>query len=202
MGGRKGSSGMSGSALYKIGEDQLAQMTQAQRDALMFYSNGNGMVMNDYLRGGTEYRSYGRDFAGEVRQNTATAVQALNQASLPREVNTMRGASIDELNDLYRQTPGARSDPSKLVGKTYTNKGMLSTTTERDYAEEYATSMGPSNGVLFHTNFKKGAKAVHIDPLHGKEWENEVLGAPNRRFKITRAYRDRSGLLHVHMTGG
>ena len=121
---------------------------------------------------------------------------------MPREVNTVRGASINELNDLYRQVPEARSNPSKLVGKTYTNKGMLSTTTERDYAEEYATSMGPSNGVLLHTNFKKGAKAVYIDPLHGRENENEVLGAPNRGFKITRAYRDRSGLLHVHMTGG
>ena len=55
MGGRGGSSGMSG-GLYSMGESQLAGMTQRQRDALMFYSNGNGMVMNDYLRGGSEYK--------------------------------------------------------------------------------------------------------------------------------------------------
>lgn len=201
MGGRGAGSSMNG-GLYNMGRSQLANMTQAQRDALMFYSNGNGMLMNDYLRGGSEYRSYGKEFADDIRQNTATAVRALNWASLPKEVNTLRGASINELGDLFRQTPGARSDPSKLVGKTYTNKGMLSTTTERSYAEEYTTSMGARNGVMFHANFKKGAKAVYIDPLHGKRVENEVLGAPNRGFKITRAYHDKNGLLHVHMTGG
>lgn len=206
MGGRGGSSGigtnLSDQQLYDMGSKQLDGLKPEELDALMFYSMGNGRSMNDYLRGGSERKLYGPDYTDDVEEYTEVVADVLNKSSLPTGVTMYRGGQTSELRDLLRQNPGALDNPNSLVGKTYSNKGFLSTTSDRGYAEELSYALGPSDGVVFRINFKKGAKAMYIDPIHGKQWENEMLGAPGAKFKITKAYKDRDGLLHVHMTGG
>lgn len=199
MGGRSSGSGM-GQSLDRMGQQQLNNLSQEQRDSILYYSNGNGGAMNEYLRG--EDISYLGRYQSDIKRNANTANNALNNASLPTEVETYRGAGIDSMEALFVQTPEARRNPSALIGRTFSDRGMLSTTTDKGYAQEYA-GFGGSSGVLFHIKANKGAKGIYIDPIHSDGgYENELLFGNKAKFKITNAYRDRGGMLHVHMSGG
>lgn len=184
MGGRGGSSGMAGGPI-----------TPEEVEALQFYSDGNGRDMNQFLRTGDDGSNmYGRDYGEEISENTEIVDGLLHRSNLPNSLNAYRGGDESEIRRLMKD-----GDPSSLVGKIYQNKGMLSTTTDENYARSLANDS--TSPVMFNINFKRGAKAVDIEP-YVRNGEHEVLGAPNRGFKITRAYRDRDGLLHVHMVGG
>ena len=200
MGGRGNSSGMSGgTSLETIGQRQLNNMTDKQRESFDFY-DFNGQVMNDYLRGGRDYTTYGSDFAKQVVDNTRELNNALNNASLPVDVEAYRGVDINEVRNVFGIPSGRRINPRSLIGRTYSNRGFLSSTTDMDYASNYADPWGGGNpdGALLHINFKKGAKAVY----ESSGYEDQILGAHRSKFKVTNAYYDRGGMLHVHMTGG
>lgn len=183
MGGRGGNSRMNGGLVPK------------EIEALQFYSDGNGRDMNLFLRTGDNSSDvYGSDYGEDIAEYTEVVASVLRRSSLPQSMTAYRGGDVSEVRGLMES-----GNPSSLVGKTYQNKGMLSTTTDREYAQRLARdSVDP---IVFEVNFKRGAKAMDIEP-YARNGEHEVLGAPNRGFKITRAYRDRDGLLHVHMTGG
>lgn len=183
--------------LYKIGEQQLANITDEQREAIEYYSNGNGYAMNEYLRGQKSFdTSYSKTIKDEIIKNTKLATQALRDAKLPVDVQTERGSGIQAMTELFKQIPDAEDEPALLVGSTFSDKAFLSTTVEKGYGEEFATSEG-ENGVLFHIDLQKGSTAMFIDPVQGEITESEVLCAPDMEFIITNAYYDENELLHV-----
>lgn len=185
MGGRGGSSNMSGGGT----------ITPEEIEALQFYSDGNGRDINTFLRTGDDSSDiYGSSYGENISENAEIVKDLLDRSSLPNGMTTYRGGDQSEIRGLMNN-----GNPDSLVGKTYRNSGLLSTTTDKKYALDLANdSVDP---VMFEVNFKRGAKAMDIEP-YARNGEHEVLGAPSRGFKITRAYRDRDGLLHVHMTGG
>jgi hypothetical protein len=185
MGGRGGSSNMSGGN---------RPITPEEIEALQFYADGNGRDMNLYLRTGDNSSDvYGEDYGQDIADYSEIVDGLLQRSSLPNKMTVYRGGDESEVRGLMEN-----GNPSSLVGKTYQNKGMLSTTTDKGYAESLANdSISP---VVFEIGLKKGAKAMNIEP-YARRGEQEVLGASGRKFKITSA-RTVNGVLHVRMTGG
>ena len=185
--------------LWGMGKQQTIDMTQKQKDAIKFYTNGNSDPMNLYLRDKrafeNNYGTYGT-FADECVDYTKSASDALKNASLPETVFASRRGGQHVLEKLTGvNLTEDEIDVESIVGKVFSDKGMLSTAADASEAKAYM-DMGYSTTFL-HIRFNKGAQAVYIDPIGG--YETEVLGAPGMEFKILHAEYDNNEILHVFM---
>lgn len=185
--------------LWGMGKQQTIDMTQKQKDAIKFYANGNSDPMNLYLRDKyafrMEYGGYG-SFTDKCIDYAKSASDALENASLPETVFASRRGGQHVLEKLTGvDLIEDEIDVESVIGKVFSDKGMLSTAADASEAEKYM-DMGYSPTFL-HIRFNKGASAIYIDPIGG--YETEVLGAPGMEFKILHAEYDDNEILHIFM---
>lgn len=120
----------------------------------------------------------------------------------PLKENTTlyRGGSNEELDAIMSQLKLTGSY-YELVGKTYTDRYLKSTTANKAYAEDYASDImdvndmremdgePPLTAVLFHYNAKKGTKVINRkenDSSTGRGSSEENTIAHNQKYTITR----------------
>lgn len=120
----------------------------------------------------------------------------------PLKENTTlyRGGNNEELDAIMSQLK-LNGSYNKLVGKTYTEKYLKSTTTIKKDAIDYTNDVmdmneilemegePPLTGVLFHYNAKKGTKVINRrenDSSGGRGAAGENTIAHNQKYTITK----------------
>jgi hypothetical protein len=118
---------------------------------------------------------------------------------LKENTSLYRGGSNEELDAIMSQLK-LNGGYDKLVGKTYTDKYLKSTTTIKRDAIDYTNDVmdmndmremegePPLTGVLFHYNAKKGTKVINRkehDNSGGRGAAGENTIAHNQKYTIT-----------------
>ena len=169
-------------------------------DATEYYVSGDGMWINQYLRGRGDFgdltadeRKYIAELDkatnGKIKQNTlyrsvdADAVFG-NMSQL--EYENLRDALI--YNDKSTPAQNALSKANRSKGQTITEKGFMSTTTDRELAMEWDDFTGADKPVVLElktTNKTRGVDLSvydkNVDPMDA---QHEVLLARNQQYVI------------------
>lgn len=186
---------------------QVIDFTDAQKDALEWYVSGDGMWVNQYLRGN-----------GEFTELTDTEQQLLDlltsATSKPLEATDRLYRSVDasvifsdlseeELSQMmthlyygdsaydkgaYSQGIKKRMETAlkRAQGREITEQGFMSTTIDKKVAEEFGDFTGAENPIVIEFDTKgKKLKGADLDFLDIEDDpQRERLLARNTRYKI------------------
>jgi SPP1 gp7 family putative phage head morphogenesis protein len=194
-------------AVEQPATNDVTQFTKEQIEALEWYVSGEGMFINEYLRG-----RVGADF-GELSSNEKELLNLMTEATdraLPKEIKTLYlsvdasaifGNNIDlyELKDevLYKSFSKAKGAYAQnkateinkkinsVVGKTITEKGFMSTSKEYDVVAEWGDFTGSEVPIVLEFTVPAGAKGADLAKfdIEGEE-QYEVLLARNTKYEI------------------
>lgn len=184
MGGRGSASGFAGSS-------------EAIDEAVEWYVSGEGMWINQYLRGNTEA-------FGELTENEKALVKGLDAATsktldgadtLYRSVDAQ--AIFGKMSDMQYENLVSGlvyGDKSGLVqrdvqallqranGKTLTEKGFMSTTTSAQVASDWGGFSGSSKPVVIEFEKPKNIKGKNLTSHHMQQ--SEVLLGRNQSYTV------------------
>lgn len=171
---------------------QYDTMNEFEKKSINYYTTQAYTEINSYLRDGKE-PSY---LAKMAAKNMASA---LDKTALPKDVYVHRGVGNDldkvgKMLGVSKETlmiSDVSELKSKLVGKTFLEKGFMSC----GGAEADAWP-----GVKLHINVPKGAKGMYIAPVSAKEAEHEFLLQRGSEFLINGVKRDRAGFLELYIS--
>lgn len=167
------------------------KMTGADKDALNQYFNTvDGFLVNQLIRLGKVGDQ--EKFESYLPKITA----AIGKGRLKENTQVLRGASFDTAS----QSTGLSKEeilknPEKLVGKTLTEKGFMSTTTDQHEADVYGS--GQSGGMIYHMTLPKGSHAVDIHEIEDDDDEtNEIVVQRGANLKVTKAEK-KGNMVHI-----
>jgi hypothetical protein len=146
---------------YKGWTDNLSTN---ERENLLFYQGSDYIHINSNLRGGTP---------SIVSEETAAIDKSISKSSVPRNMTVYRGTPLD----VYTSQLG--DDPSKWVGRTFEDKGYMSTTLDKEVA---------FNGVQARIKVPKGTKAGYLEYVEDPDigfGEKELLLGRGTKMRIT-----------------
>lgn len=202
-------------ACHSSGNIKASGVTSSQGEALEYYASGDGMYINNMLRGraGVNESDLSEDDRQIIKDLDAALNHELSQQTLYRSVDASAifGDSVDmyELLDeikhnTYSNGKGAYSQNkakelnqviNNTVGKTFTDKGYVSTTRDSSIAENWQDFTGSSNPVVMKISTGEGTKGANISKatkyLSELERENpqkETLLGRNQKYKINKIY--------------
>lgn len=187
----KRSSGGSGSPL-----------TQSDKDAIEYYVSGDGMYINNFLRGRngyTEADMYSNDKELVKDLDNATNRTLGNETTLYRSVDAT--AVFGNMSDIQYENLVANivyGDDSKFIqnsirgltnnaiGKTITDKGFMSTSKDYNVASEWGGFSGSDKPIVLELKTKKSTKGVDVSytDKNASTPQKEVLLARNQKYKI------------------
>lgn len=167
------------------------QLTNAEGEAAAAYTEEIGFEMNKMARGqAIDEEHYDYD---EVLDHALNFETALSKAKLPQDAAVFRGASFDTAVDSTGLSKKEiQADPQKLVGKTITELGFMSTSTDAGLAEEYA------DGMVYHIKLPAGSQAVLQNSLNPYLDGPEITVNRNSKFRVLEA-ENKGGNTHVYM---
>lgn len=159
MGGSGSSSGIgaprrfsSDSDMVEFGIESYSRwkdgLTSKELSALNDYVSDSSAI-NDYLRDGTGPAA----LANQVKSIDS----ALNKASLPENLTVYRGVGDGYLGMDFSSESSVRA----MVGKTFTDKGYMSTSLSREVSEIYGGNR--RGGAVLKINAKKGSHGAYTD---------------------------------------
>lgn len=191
--GRFGEGGGSGS-----GEEKLSNgLTSSQNSLMEQYSDQLAFKLNGSLREGT---------ATDEEKAQAEKIDAvIKEHGSKAPVVVYRGAS-DEftqalLDKAEKRNPDSYMDG--LVGMTFTDKGFMSTSTDKDDAMDFATGVSERQAVLF-TLRSSGRYNYDMSKVEGNAFEaqHERLFGSGTKIKITEANWSRiDGISVLRLSG-
>ncbi len=163
----------------KDGESTGGGLTAGETNAISYYKNKNFAKVNTGLRSGADLDSATK----EVVSGLDSAID--KQAGSTKAATLYRGIKSQKLADQ------ARKNPASLVGKTVTDNGFMSTSTETGAAKHFAgNSFGASkSAVIMQIKAPKGTKALSMDGYTKSKnvfTENEMLLKRGSSIKITK----------------
>ena len=184
----------------------VVPFTEGEKDALEYYVSGDGMYLNNYLRGIGDIQLDATEQELLNNLTTATNRPLENVDKLYRSVDaSVIFSDLDE-NELYNMTQhilygdsqydkGAYSQGikrrmeqalNKAKGKTLTEKGFMSTTVDKQVAVDWGGFTGAENPVVLELDTKgKALKGANLDFLDvADDPQRERLLAKNTRYKI------------------
>lgn len=188
-------------------ENETKPLTDAEKEALEWYVSGDGMWINQYLRGRGDF--------GQLSSTEEMLLESLTTATnkplepydkLFRSVDARAifgNLSEDDLYNLQRHLmygdkaydKGAYSQSIKqkmeailnrTVGKEITEKGFMSTTASKEVAEMFGDFTGADNPVVIEFDTKgKKLKGVNLDFLDMEDNPQvERLLARDTKYKV------------------
>lgn len=195
---------------------QIDGFTTNQGDAIEHYVSGDGMWINQY------FRNDGKGF-GELSSNEKEYVKdldnALNRVVADKELYRSVDAKvifgdIDYYNlesailyggtDKYSQS--ALSKAQSLIGTTKIEKGYMSTTRDRNIAEEFGGFTGADNPIVMKITPSKTTKGADISKatkriadVEKADPQKETLLARNQKYKINKIY-GKNGNIYVDVS--
>ena len=155
----------------------IADLNDVQLEALKTYTGANYININKSLRG-----------IGKLTPDNELTVNAmksaLNNARLPENMTLYRGTSKETLGKLQKLPI------NKLVGKTFVEKGFMSTSIYRGVADSFLGNMEIT------IKAAKGAKALNISSISQLPHESEILFNVGQKMLITFA-EEKKGILYI-----
>lgn len=172
-------------SLYKSGLNDVMKQYISQTDA------GQGYSMSQWL-------NFKLNNNMPLNANEKYMIKQINAKAyaLGQNANLFRADHDDELKRLgikdYTQMSGAQLKKA-LVGKTYTNKQVLSTSYDKNtnpfYHNATKSNSGVSGGREIYYNYKVKS---NVRVVQGDRSQTEVAIAPNANFRITDVRYDNS----------
>lgn len=188
--------------------------------ATEWYVSGEGMWINQYLRGNGDF--------GELSDSEKQAIKDLDKATsgtikddtLYRSVDAsaifgdMSDSTYSDLAQYVNYgensfgkgayADGVKSKMSNLInkteGKTITEKGYMSTTTDSGVAEEWGDYTGSSKPVVMKIKTNSSTKGVDLSGydknVSAGEAQHERLLARNQSYQVTKIY-SKNGYIYV-----
>ena len=155
----------------------IADLNDVQLEALKTYTGANYININKSLRGIAKLTP-----DNELTVNAMKS--ALNNARLPENMTLYRGTSKETLGKLQKLPI------NKLVGKTFVEKGFMSTSIYRGVADSFLGNMEIT------IKAAKGAKALNISSISQLPHESEILFNVGQKMLITFA-EEKKGILYI-----
>ena len=181
---------------------EVAPFTEEELGALEWYVSGDGMWINQYMRGRGSKELLETPLADNEKAllehlKTATNRQLEDVGTLYRSVDAesiLGDLSVDKkelLQRLYSDDRKVQDDIVSLFdnakGKTITEKGFMSTTTDKELAVYWEDFTGAENPVVLEINTEgkavKGAK-IPKELEIAEDPQNEILLASNTKYKV------------------
>jgi hypothetical protein len=162
------------------------RLTPDEKKAIDAYMGENYKSINGTLRSG-------QDPSGVTAKRIAALDSAVAKGELAKDTT------------LYRAAGGLGDDPSALVGKTFTDKGFVSTSEGTQLPLMMASSQ--RNGVYARIKAPAGANVGYLTKHRNQQAtskysgvaEQEILLPRGSQFKITAAKQGRDGMWTVDM---
>lgn len=151
-------------------------LSPIEKDAVKRYTGGSYYLINKALRDGTNFKK--PEYA--TIANSLDAILA--KTSAPETFETYRAVGPGVLDKLQ-------------IGKTFTDKGFLSTSLK---LEAFTPTEGSTHAIM-HITVPKGAKGAAISQLSEEQDEHEFLLPRNSKIVIS-AIKQNKGISHVYAT--
>lgn len=193
----------------RVGSTQTAGKAN---DATEYYVSGEGMWINQYLRGRGDFgeltdaeKQYLKDLDnatnGEIKDSTlyrSIDATAIFGAMDDYDFSDMREVLIYG-QDTFGKGEYARSKVkaindiiSRAQGKTITEKGFMSTTSEESVAAQWSDFTGSTKPVVLKIATSKHTRGVDLSAYDKNvsegEAQHERLLARNQSFRVKRVY--------------
>lgn len=169
--------------------------------ATEYYVSGEGMWINQYLRGRGDFgelTEYEQQYLADLDKATNGKLKPQTlYRSVDAEAIFGEMSDFDYQNLAERINYGANDRLIKegtdkymnVVGKTVTEKGFMSTTKDRDVADDWQDFTGSSKPIVLELKTKAGTKGVDISSydknVSPAEAQKEVLLARGQKYKVT-----------------
>jgi hypothetical protein len=191
------------------------EFTAAQKEAIEYYASGDGMYINNMLRGraGVDESNLTEDDKQLIKDLDAALDKKVGKQTLYRSVDASAifGNDVDMyylLDEIkYQQFSNASGDfpqkkakeinavIDKTIGKTILDKGYVSTTRSLEIAEEWEDFTGSENPIVMIINTAEDTKGANISNLtkylteiEADNPQEETLLARNQKYKILKIY--------------
>ena len=188
-------------------------ISQSQLDALEYYVSGDGMWINQYLRGNGDFgelTSNEKEFLNDLEKITNS--DSVKEDVLYRTLDAsaifgnMTDSEFDDLrneivNNAFSKAKGAYSQNvarqinnriNSVVGKTINEKGFMSTTKSYNIAENNMYNFGSQKPVIMEIRNVKGTRGYDVmkkassrmKSAEKADPQKEVLLSRNKKYKV------------------
>ena len=172
--------------------------TDDEREAIEWYVSGDGMWINQYLRGKGDF--------GELSDNEQALLDLLKSATdrpLDSDITTLyrsvdASAVFGDMTEIERehlrdmlvwgdQSPDATARIKNAMGKTIEEKGFMSTTTDKEVAMYFGDFTGSETPIVLELDASKAKlRGADLRPFdYAEDPQKEVLLHNNTKYKIT-----------------
>lgn len=189
-------------------------------DATEHYVSGDGMWINQYLRGEPGFGELSDSEKQYLKDLDKATSGAIKDDVLYRSVDadaifgSMSDSDYDNLRQLvlYGENSfgkGSYADSikrkvnekiSRAEGKTITEKGFMSTTSDSGVAEEWGGFSGSEKPIVMKITTNKRTKGVNLSTydknVSAENAQHERLLARNQKYKVRKVYA-KNGYIYV-----
>lgn len=198
---------------FAHGEDTK---TESKNDSLDYYVSGDGMWINKYLRNPEQFEKENGKLSDEDKQiieelRNQTNSETITDKKLYRSVDAK--AVFGDISDLdfdnlvativydNKDKPvvdKAQKLISGALNKEITEKGFMSTTKDKEIAENWDGFTGSNKGVVLELNIPDGMKGKDMAAYEVEDDEQkEVLLPDNVDYKITEITKGENGKILI-----
>ena len=213
----RGSSKAGGSG-SKVGITGGGNRDGMPNDATEHYVSGEGMWINQYLRGRGDFGELSDSEKQYIKDLDTATNGKINDKTLYRSVDAeavfgnISDSDYDNLvqsinygKDSFGKGSYADSIRSKVdsivnrtTGKTITEKGYMSTTTSQSVAEDWGDYTGSSKPIIMEITPGKKTRGVNLSGYDknasSDEAQHERLLARNQKYKVKSIYSKNNNL--------
>ena len=192
--------------------------TGKPNDATEYYVSGEGMWINQYLRGNGDFgelteseKQYLKDLDkatnGKISNDTlyrSVDASAIFGNMSETDYENLRTALVYGKDSLGKgqYADGIRQKVdgiiNRTIGKAQTEKGYMSTTTSKSIAEEFGGFTGSDKPIVMNIKTNKNTKGVNLSGYdkNASTPQKEVLLARGQSYKVTNIY-GKNGNIYV-----
>lgn len=191
-------------------------LTNSQKAAVDYYVSGEGMFINDYLRD----RNNPIERMGAMRESDFKLIEDLDKATdrilTPQTVyrsvdasavfGDMDALDYDNLrgrvlyNDSSKFAVATDKYINNAVGKTITDKGFMSTTTDYELARDFGGFTGSEKPIVLEIKTSSSTKGLSLanemPDLEARMEQSEILLKRGQKYKI-KSIRGKDGNIYV-----
>jgi hypothetical protein len=168
---------------------QTETVTQAEWDVLEDYVSGEGMDINNFLRQRNGMSV--SDMTESERKRLSLIDSAMGKSELPKDQVLYRSVDASAVFDkdaLKKIRWGEYSDEDLqgFVGKTITDKGFMSTTTDKEIAFGWGDFTGSESPIVLQLDTPSGTHGIDLRKfdIEGEE-QKEILLDRGLSYEIT-----------------
>jgi hypothetical protein len=184
-------------------------VTKAEWDSVETYVSGDGMWVNNYWRGEDvgELSSSDKKMLSNIEKATNNRLgsdmelhRSVDAQAIFGSMSDMQYESlVDALGygDTNRNSVAAKQRAMSVIGKTITEKGVMSTSKSSSVAENWGDFSGSSKPVVLNLKTPKGARGLDVSRFDIKgDKQREVILGRNTKYRINKVYY-KNGNVHV-----